>query len=430
MNESFSVDKAFAEDLDRRDPLADYRNRFYIPKDTIYMLGNSLGLLCKDGEKCMERIIDEWKSLGIKGWLAGEQPWFYYAETLGEKAAGLMGAKPEEVVATGTTTLNIHSLVGTLYKPSGKRTKILADELNFPTDIYALRSQIGLRGLDPDEHLALVPSEDGHCLDERRIVDMMTDDIALALLPAVLYRSGQLLDLPLLGGEAQRRGIIIGFDCSHSAGVVPHNLDEAHVDFAVWCGYKYLNGGPGGIAFLYLNEKHFSKEPGMAGWFGYVKEKQFDLLLDFEHAPCAGGMQISSPGILAAAALEGSLDLIRQAGVEAIRGKSIRMTSYFMYLVDELISREPYAFRIVTPGDVPRRGGHVALTHPREGYRICEALKSRGVIADFRPPSILRFAPAPLYTTYMDIWQVVQFLKEIVERREYERFSKKRDAIT
>jgi kynureninase len=349
MNNNFEVDIAFAKQLDRQDPLAVYRDHFYIPQDSIYMLGNSLGLLCRDGEKCIARIVDEWRSMGIKGWLAGEQPWFCYAEELGAKAAGLMGAKPEEVVATGTTTVNIHSLVSTLYKPAGKRTKILADELNFPTDIYALRSEIKLRGLDPDQHLVLVPGEDGHCLDERRIIDMMTDEIALALFPSVLYRSGQLLDMRRLSGAAHERGVLIGFDCSHSAGVVPHKLDDAQADFAVWCSYKYMNGGPGGVAFLYLNERHFHQEPGMAGWFGYVKEKQFDLLLDFEHAPCAGGLQISSPGILAAAALEGSLGLMLEAGIEAIRDKSIHMTSYFMFLVDELMSGRPYDFEIITP---------------------------------------------------------------------------------
>jgi kynureninase len=430
MKNTFDVDPSFAEQLDRQDPLASYRNRFYIPHNAIYMLGNSLGLLCKDGEKCISRIVDEWRSLGIKGWLAGEQPWFTYAEELGAKAAGLMGAKPEEVVATGTTTVNIHSLVSTLYKPAGKRTKILADELNFPTDIYALRSEIRLRGLDPGGHLMLVRSEDGHCLDEQCIIDMMTDDIAIALLPSVLYRSGQLLDMQRLSAAAHERGILIGFDCSHSAGVVPHRLDDAQADFAVWCSYKYMNGGPGGVAFLYLNEKHFHEEPGMAGWFGYIKEKQFDLSLDFEHAPCAGGMQISSPGILAAAALEGSLDLIIEAGIEAIRDKSVRMTSYFIFLAEELLSGEPYDFDIVTPREADRRGGHVALSHASEGYRICEALKARGVIGDFRPPSILRFAPAPLYTSYTDVRRVVQILQQIIDRREYETFSKERDAIT
>ncbi len=394
------------------------------------MLGNSLGLLSQDAERSLMRVLEEWKSMGIQGWLGGEQPWFYFAEMLGARAAALVGAEPEEVVATGSTTMNIHSLVSTLYELEGRRTKILADQLNFPTDIYALRSQLRLKGFDPREHLILVRSGDGRILDEQQIVEKMTNEVALVLLPAVLYRSGQLLDMPFLTKEAHDRGILIGFDCSHSAGVVPHFFDEWGVDFGVWCGYKYLNAGPGGVAFLFLNKKHFHRVPGLAGWFGYVKEKQFDLLLEFEHAPCAGGLQISSPSILSAASLEGSLAIILDAGVEAIRDKSIRITSYLIYLVEELLCGDPYNFCIGTPLDASRRGGHVSLEHPDEAFRICEALNARDVVVDFRPPNVIRIAPAPLYTSYIEVWQVVQFLKEIMERKEYMTFERARKVIS
>ncbi|MDH5788622.1 MAG: aminotransferase class V-fold PLP-dependent enzyme, partial [Candidatus Bathyarchaeota archaeon] len=278
-----------------------------MPKETIYVDGNSLGLLSKDSESSVFRVLDEWKTLGIRGWLEANHPWFYFAEELGAMCAKIVGAESEEVVATSATTVNIHSLVNTFYQPSGKKRRILADELTFPTDIYALRSVMKLRGLNPSDNLILVQSEDGRFLDEKKIVELMDENIALVFLPSVLYRSGQLLKMKYLVEEAHRREISIGFDCSHSVGVVPHYFDKWDVDFALWCSYKYLNGGPGGTAFLYVNRKHFSREPALAGWFGYVKEKQFNLSLKFEHSRSAGGWQISSPAILSSAPIEGSL---------------------------------------------------------------------------------------------------------------------------
>ena len=264
----------------------------------------------------------------------------------------------------------------------------------------------------------------------RKIVELMDDDVALVMLFSVLYRSGQLLDMQYFTQEAHRRGIIIGFDCSHSAGVVPHHFDRWDIDFAVWCSYKYLNSGPGSTAFLYVNKKHFERTPALAGWFGYVKEKQFDMLLDFEPAHSAGGWQISSPGILSAAPIEGALQITLEAGIEAIREKSLTMTSYLMYLIDEYISGEPYRFTIGTPRVSSRRGGHVAIEHQTEAFRITEALKARGVISDFRFPNVIRIAPVPLYNTYCEIWRVVHYLKEIFDNREYEKIPTERKAIT
>lgn len=430
MEHQFEPDEECAHILDSKDPLSQFRQRFYIPDGTIYMDGNSLGLLPKDAEKSLFRVLTEWKTLGIRGWLEAEPPWFYHAEYIGALAAPLVGAEPEEVVATGTTTVNIHSLVSTFYQPEGEKTKVLADELNFPTDIYALQSQVELKGFDPKEHLILVPSKDGRFLDEKKIVELMGDDVALVMLPSVLYRSGQLLNMQYLTQEAHRRGITIGFDCSHSAGVVPHHFDKWDIDFAVWCSYKYLNSGPGSTAFLYVNKKHFERTPALAGWFGYVKEKQFDMLLDFAHARNAGGWQISSPGILSAAPIEGALQITLEAGIEAIREKSLNMTSYLLYLIDELISGEPYSFATGTPRDFHRRGGHVAVEHQTEAFRINEALKARGVISDFRFPNVIRIAPVPLYNTYYEIWQVVHYLKEIVDKKEYEKIPTKRNVIT
>ncbi|MHA2291522.1 MAG: kynureninase [Candidatus Hodarchaeales archaeon] len=406
--------------LDLEDSLAKFRERFFIPEGTIYLDGNSLGLLSKEAEKSLLRVVDEWKKLGIRGWFETKNPWFYFGESLGEMVAPLVGADPKEVVATGTTTINLHSLVSSFYHPHGKRTKILADELDFPTDIYALKSQIRLKGLDPNKHLVLVPSDDGRTLSEAMIVDHMTDEIALILLPSALYRSGQLLDIKSITKEAHSRDIPIGWDCCHSVGAVPHHFDDWGIDFAFWCSYKYLNSGPGGTAFLYINRKHFNTIPGLSGWFGYVKDKQFDMSLEFEHAKSAGGWQISSSNILCSAPLEGSLQVTLEAGIDNIRAKSIKITTYLINLVDNLLTKDPYNFKIGTPRNPDQRTGHVALEHDREAFRISEVLKTKGVITDFRPPNVIRIAPCALYNRFQEIWDVVHILREIIENKEYE----------
>lgn len=426
----FEKEKSFAHKLDQKDSLASFRDRFYIPDNTIYMDGNSLGLLSKDAEYSVTRIMNEWRDLAIKGWLQAKTPWFYLAEEIGKKVANIVGAKPEELIMTGTTTVNIHALLSSFYKPEGPRTKILADELNFPSDIYALKGQIKLRNLDPQENLILTPSEDGYVLDEDRIVELMTDQVAVAFLPSVLYRTGQLLDMEYLTRKAHEKDIMIGFDCSHSAGLVPHQFNKWGVDFAVFCSYKYLNGGPGCSAFLYVNETHFGKEPLLAGWFGNNKDTQFNMSLNFEPADTAGAWQISSPGILGSAPMEGSIDLINEAGIQRIREKSKKLTSYLVFLIQEYLSTKPYNFKIVSPEDPESRSGHIAITRKNELYRINEALKSKGVIPDYRPPGLIRLAPSPLYNSFEDVWNVVQYLKGIIDASEYENFSSERDAIS
>ncbi|MEI6900699.1 MAG: kynureninase [Bacteroidota bacterium] len=426
----FSIDRSFAHELDKSDKLSRFRKRFYIPPGTVYLDGNSLGLLSKDAESSLLRVIDEWKNLAIFGWLDGKQPWFTMGEDIGKEAASLVGAEPEEVVFTGTTTINIHSLISTFYQPKGKRKKILADILNFPSDLYALQGQIRLKGGEPQTDLVLVPSKDGITLHENDILELMTDEVAIAWLPSVLYCSGQLLDMELLTAEAHKRGIIIGFDCCHSAGAVPHHFDKWGVDFGVFCSYKYLNGGPGSTAFLYLNRKHFGKEPQLPGWFGFIKSRMFGMEPLFEHAESAGGWQISAPGILGSATLEGSLKIIHEAGIDNIREKSLRLTDYLIFLIREKLLPLSSEFAIATPADQKSRGGHVSLIHKTESFRINEALKARKIIPDLRPPNMIRIAPAALYNTFAEVWQLVEALKVIMEKKEYLNFSNERKAIT
>ncbi|MDP4164200.1 MAG: kynureninase [Bacillota bacterium] len=422
----FNLSMEFAVELDKKDELAQYRNEFYVQKGSIYLDGNSLGLLSKRAEKALNELIASWKEFGIDGWMNGNFPWFSLAEKLGEMSAPLVGAFPEEVIAAGSTTSNLHQLIATFFKPHNNRTKILADELTFPSDIYALQSQLKLKGLDPKEHLLQVKSRDGRFLEEADIIEAMTEEVALVVLPTVLYRSGQLLDIENLTTEAHRRGILIGFDACHSVGAIPHKFSEWGVDFAFWCNYKYLNAGPGSVASLYVNKKHFGRIPGLAGWFGSDKNKQFDMEHTFTPADSAGAFQVGTPHVLSAAPLIGSLELFADADIHRVREKSLLMTSYLMKLIQSQLA--DFAFTIGNPLDSNRLGGHVSLEHP-EAARICKALKERGVIPDFRQPNVIRLAPIALYTSFAEVWEAVQVLHDIMKEKAYEKYENKREVI-
>ncbi|MFS0823990.1 kynureninase [Bacillus sp. 1P02SD] len=415
-----------ARKLDREDPLARFRDEFYLQPNTIYMDGNSLGLLSKRAEQSLLDSLEDWKQNGIDGWTQGRQPWFYMSEKASELLAPLVGASPEEVIVTGSTTVNLHQLVATFYQPKGKRTKIVADELNFPSDIYALQSQLRIHGFTPEEQLVRVKSHDGRYLVEEDIINAMTDEIALVVLPSILYRSGQILDMERLTVEAHKRGILIGFDGCHSVGAIPHSFSQWDVDFAFWCNYKHLNGGPGAVAGLYVNRKHFGVQPGLAGWFGSNKEKQFDMEHSFTPADSAGAFQIGTPHVLSLAPLLGSLDMFAEAGIEHIRTKSLLLTNFLVKLIDtELVGM---GFTIGSPREESVRGGHVGLEH-KEAARICKALKENGIIPDFRAPNMIRLAPVPLYNSFEDVWNVVQMLKTIMEEKQYEKFKNERDVV-
>jgi kynureninase len=415
-----------AIELDKKDSLAPFRNEFYLNNSNIYLDGNSLGLLSKRAEKTLLTLLESWKTFGIDGWTEGDHPWFYLSESLGDQIAPLVGAKAEEVVVTGSTTTNLHQLIATFYHPSEGRTKILADELNFPSDIYALQSQIKQKGLDFHEHLIEVKSRDGHTLDEKDIIAAMTEDIALILLPSILYRSGQIVDMKRLTQEAHKRNIIIGFDLCHSIGSIPHELSEWGVDFAFWCNYKHLNGGPGAVGGLYVNEKHFGISPGLAGWFSSSKEKQFDMEHTLSPAHDAGAFQIGTPHVLSVAPLIGSLELFSEAGIENIRNKSLQLTRFMKDLIEQEIGDAHFIFR--NPDEDHRRGGHLYIEHP-EAARICKALKDKGVIPDFRSPNGIRLAPVALYNSFEDVWNSVQILKEIMENQTYKNYENKRGVI-
>ncbi|WP_077296347.1 kynureninase [Virgibacillus pantothenticus] len=420
------TDISEAKRLDEQDPLSKYREEFYTSSDQIYFDGNSLGLLSTRAEAALHNLLASWKQHGIDGWTEGEHPWFYLSEKLGAMTAPLIGAHAEEVIITGSTTTNLHQLTASFFHPEGKRTKILADELNFPSDIYALQSQLQLKGFAPTDHLVQVQSTDGNTLQTSAIMEAMTEEIALIILPGVLYRSGQILDMETITKAAHQKGIKIGFDLCHSIGAIPHQLSDWEVDFAFWCTYKHLNGGPGSVGGLYVNKKHFSKKPGLAGWFSSDKAKQFDMEHSLSPANNAGAYQIGTPHVLSAAPLLGSLEMISEVGIEAIRGKSLQLTAYLMELVDKELFE--YGFTIANPRSDSIRGGHVYLEHA-EAARICKALKANGVIPDFRKPNGIRLAPVALYNTYTEVWQMVQLLKSIMKDESYKAYENKRGVI-
>jgi len=417
--EDFTEGAAIARALDEQDELKAYRDEFRLVKDEIYFAGNSLGLLSIHAEKSLQNVVDAWRLLGVRGWTQGALPWIGLARQIGAGLAPLLGVSPAEVIVTNTTTINLHQLLATLYEPRSSRNVLVADGLIFPSDRYALQSHLKSHGLEPQTHLRFVPSRDGYTLSEDDIVAAMTDDVQMVLLPSVVYHSGQLLDISRLAQESRRRGVILGIDCSHSIGVVPHRFADDGVDFAVWCTYKYLNGGPGSVAGLFLNERYFGREPGMAGWFGCDEEDLFSGSPTLVPACDARAMQISTPCVASMASLIGSLEIIQMAGIERIRQKSLRLTRFLMDLIT--CGLDEYGFEFANPLSEHRRGGHVALVH-RAGAQISKAWRAAAVIADFRPPDIIRIAPSPLYTSFHDCYEAISRLRVIMKDRAFQGF--------
>jgi len=415
-------------ELDQADPLARFRAEFFLPAGQIYLDGNSLGPLSRRAEAHLQRVLGEWRTLGIGGWTDAAPPWITLSEAVAAQVAPLVGATPDEIAVTGSTTANLHQLLATLFDPAGPRKVVIADELNFSSDLHALHSHLHQRGLDPARHLRLIRSRDGRTLHPDDIVAAFTPDVQLAVLPAVQFVSGQLLDVAILTREAHARGVIIGWDCSHSIGAVPHTLGRDGADFAFWCHYKYLNAGPGAVGGLYLNRRHLGRAPGLAGWWGVRPDRRFALAAPHEPAPDASALYVGTPHLLSLAPLLGSLEIIAEAGgVPALRAKSLALTSFLMELADRELAG--LGFTIANPRAGHERGGHVALAHP-EAWRICQALKAAGVVPDFRRPDIIRLAPAPLFNTFADCAAAIARLQVIVRTAAHEKFPAQRALVT
>lgn len=425
MKVEYRDDPEYPKSLDNNDPLGHFRQRFYLKKDNIYMCGNSLGLATKDAEECVLEVMERWKDEGVKIWTIEDNKYYLYSRYLSKLMAPIVGADPDEVCIFGGTTINIHQGISTFYKPTTYKYKILVDDINFPTDRYAIDSQVRLQGYEPKDAVKVVKSN-GTFMDEDKIINAMTGNVALVFLPVVYYRSAQVLDMVKITKAAKERGILIGWDLCHGVGAIEINLKEVDADFAIWCTYKYLNGGPGSGAGFYINRKHHTRLPGLSGWYGNKIETQFLMKQEFDHQQDANGWQIGTPNILSMASLEGALKVINEAGIPNMRKKSLHITGYLMYLIETKLGN--YGFTVGNLREDSKRGGHVCLEHD-EAYRISAALKSRGVVQDFREPNVIRLTPTALYTSYQDVYKMVEILLDIVKTESYKAMDKNRDYV-
>ncbi|MEO6971136.1 MAG: kynureninase [Chthoniobacterales bacterium] len=420
---TFSADEEFSRQLDAEDPLRSLRERFHIPEGAdgrplIYFVGNSLGLMPKATRQIVDQELDDWARLGVDGHFDAATPWYSYHETLREPAARLVGARPVEVVCMNSLTVNLHLLMATFYRPTKARHKILMEDPAFPSDTYAIKSQIAQHGFEPDESLLLARPRAGEQTirpeDIASLLEQEGDQIALVLFAGVNFFTGQLFDIAKITAVAQQHGCMVGIDLAHAAGNVPLALHDWNVDFAVWCSYKYLNSGPGAVAGAFVHERHATNRelPRLAGWWGNDPATRFRMQLEpeFIPVPSADSWQLSNPPILALAPLRTSLAIFDEAGgMDKLRAKSVRLTGYLEFLLDRIPSQ---IFSIITPRQPNERGAQLSILvheHPKELFKKLEAA---GVKTDFREPNVIRVAPAPLYNTFHEAWRFAQILAE------------------
>jgi kynureninase len=403
--------------MDARDPLASYRARFFFPKtanrgdDCIYLCGHSLGLQPKTASKYVEQELEDWARLGVEGHVHARNPWIPYHRLLTEQTAALVGAKSQEVVVMNSVTVNLHLMMVSFYRPTAKRHKILVERGAFPSDQYAIKSQIKFHGFDSESSLIeLTPSFGESCIrneDVEPLIDREGDSIALILMGGVHYATGQAFDIAAITKAGHERGCVVGFDLAHAVGNVPLRLHDWSPDFAVWCSYKYLNGGPGCVGGSFVHERHARawQLPRFAGWWGHDEKTRFAMGPDFQPMAGAEGWQLSNPPILALAPLRASMDIFHAAGMESLRTKSVSLTGYLEFLLDQHKSRK---FSIITPREPERRGAQVSIRMLDNGRGVCEQLAARGVIGDWREPDTFRIAPVPLYNSYQDVYAFAQ----------------------
>ena len=420
---TFSADEKFALQLDAEDPLRQFREKFHLPlskdgKPLIYFAGNSLGLMPKAARKIVDQELDDWAKLAVDAHLKAETPWYSYHETLREPMAQLVGAQPNEVICMNSLTVNLHLMMATFYRPTKSRFKILMEEPAFPSDTYAIKTQIVHHGFDPKDALVLARPRKGefavHQDDIETALEKHGEQIALVLIAGVNFFTGQLFDIAKITAAAQKRGITVGIDLAHAAGNVPLALHDWNVDFAVWCSYKYLNSGPGAAAGAFVHERHATnrKLPRLAGWFGNDPATRFRLHLEpeFIPVPSADGWQISNPPIFSMAPLRASLAIFDEAGgMEVLRAKSIKLTGYLQFLLEQTSSK---LFTVITPHETDARGCQLSILaheHPKELFKKLEAA---GVKCDFREPNVIRAAPTPLYNTFHEVWRFAKILAD------------------
>jgi len=413
---SFEATEHFALAMDARDPLAKYRERFCFPKTKsgeacIYLCGHSLGLQPKTVSKYVEQELKDWSELGVEGHFRARNPWMPYHRLLTQQTASLVGATPKEVVVMNSLTVNLHLMMVSFYRPTSQRHKILVERGAFPSDQYAVQSQISFHGFSPASSLLeLAPRPGESCIrdeDIESLIDREGDSIALILLGGVNYATGQAFDIAGVTDAGHRKGCVVGFDLAHAAGNLPLRLHDWGPDFAVWCSYKYLNGGPGCVGGCFVHDRHSHAWalPRLAGWWGHDEKARFETASNFKPMTGAEGWQLSNPSILSLAALRASMDIFHEAGMEQLRAKSLSLTGYLEFLLCQHASPR---FSSITPTDAQRRGAQISIRIPDNGQALCKELADAGVVGDWREPDTFRVAPVPLYNSYGDVYRFVQ----------------------
>jgi kynureninase len=406
----FSTDASYFTRADAADPLRSYRTRFHVPENRegtphIYLCGNSLGLQPRDAKRFIEEELEDWASLGVEGHFRARHPWMRYHEELSSQSATIVGALPREVVVMNTLTVNLHLLMVSFYRPTTHRYRIIIEEKAFPSDQYAVASQARFHGHDPTDAVVEIPMDTEGLFSTDGVletIDRYRDSAALLLLGGVNYYNGQFFDIAAITDSARAAGITVGVDLAHAAGNVPLQLHAWDVDFAAWCTYKYLNGGPGSTAACFVHERHAENTDlqRFAGWWGHDKKTRFAMPHEFVPIPGAEGWQLSNPSILPLAALRASLSLTAEAGMGALRAKSERLTGYLEFL---LLRKQREEWSIITPHDAAARGCQLSLRIRHDGKALFDHLSSHDVICDWREPDVIRVAPVPLYNTFGEV---------------------------
>jgi len=414
----YSATRDFAREMDRNDPLARFREQYHLPRTVggepfIYLAGNSLGLQPKGAWPMIEQELKDWAEFGVEGHFEAKHPWYSYHEMFSQPLATLVGADPVEVVAMNTLTTNLHLMMVSFYRPTPDRHKILVEAGAFPSDQYAVAGQIRYHGYDPAKGVIELRPRDGEdgvrTEDIERLLLTRGNEIALVMLGGVNYYTGQAFDMERITAAARAQGCVVGFDLAHAAGNLLLRLHEWDVDFAVWCGYKYLNSGPGGVSGVFVHQRHaFDPSlPRFAGWWGVEPATRFAMNSAFMPQYGAAGWQLSNAQILPMAAHKAALDLFVEAGMEALRAKSLLLTGYLEFLIDAI---EGGRYAIITPRDPAQRGCQLSIRIKGDARKLSEELKWVGVIADYRAPDVIRLAPVPMYNTFDDVYRVAHFL--------------------
>ncbi len=409
----------FAKEMDAQDPLAKYRDQFHIPvqkngQPFVYLCGNSLGLQAKSTKDALIQELDDWAKLGVEGHFEAKNPWMPYHEFLTQAMAKVVGAKPIEVVVMNTLTVNLHLMMVSFYQPTEKRHKILIEYDAFPSDKYAVASQIQFHGHNPDKSLIELKARPGEaCIrieDIETIIEEQGEEIALIMLGNTNYYTGQFFDMKRITTLGHAKGCKVGFDCAHGAGNVELNLHDSGADFAVWCTYKYLNAGPGSIAGCFVHERHAEHKnlPRFTGWWGHNKATRFRMRDAFDPIPGVEGWQLSNPPILSLAAIWASLKIFDEVGMAQLRKKAVLLTGYMEYLLDEI---KDDRISIITPRNPAQRGTQLSIQVKNANKHLFDQITKAGVIADWREPDVIRVAPVPLYVSFEDVYHFIEILK-------------------